>query len=102
MGWRGCTEASVANAMSARPLSPSEIVAPAYDASLQRYALSGPPLRADPRLVLESSRGCWWGEKHHCTFCGLNGSFMEFRSKSPDQFVDELLAMTERYHVLNV
>src|SRR5262249_14390972 len=24
-------------------------------------------------LPYESSRGCWWGQKHHCTFCGLNG-----------------------------
>jgi hypothetical protein len=21
-------------------------------------------------MPYESSRGCWWGEKHHCTFCG--------------------------------
>lgn len=34
-------------------------------------------------LVLEGARGCWWGEKHHCTFCGLNGSLMKFRSKPP-------------------
>jgi radical SAM superfamily enzyme YgiQ (UPF0313 family) len=23
-----------------------------------------------PRLMFETSRGCWWGAKHHCTFCG--------------------------------
>ena len=28
----------------------------------------------------ESARGCWWGAKHHCTFCGLNGSTMRFRA----------------------
>jgi ribosomal peptide maturation radical SAM protein 1 len=33
-------------------------------------------------LPLETARGCWWGEKHHCTFCGLNGMNMKFRSKS--------------------
>ena len=33
------------------------------------------------RLYFESSRGCWWGAKHHCTFCGLNGSTMAFRRK---------------------
>jgi radical SAM superfamily enzyme YgiQ (UPF0313 family) len=43
-------------------------------------------------LPVESSRGCWWGEKHHCTFCGLNGRTMAFRSKSPDRFRDELAA----------
>jgi ribosomal peptide maturation radical SAM protein 1 len=29
-------------------------------------------------LPYESSRGCWWGEKHHCTFCGINGKTMSF------------------------
>ncbi|MGH3850607.1 MAG: hypothetical protein ACRDRT_13040, partial [Pseudonocardiaceae bacterium] len=27
----------------------------------------------------ETSRGCWWGQKQHCTFCGLNGEGMPFR-----------------------
>lgn len=35
-----------------------------------------------PAIPLESSRGCWWGEKSHCTFCGLNGSDLTFRSKN--------------------
>ena len=26
-----------------------------------------------PVLLFETSRGCWWGAKSHCTFCGLNG-----------------------------
>ncbi|TDD63708.1 RiPP maturation radical SAM C-methyltransferase [Actinomadura rubrisoli] len=100
--WRDGSGASVANAMSARPLSPSEIVVPDYDDYFQRYASSTARLWADPRLVLESSRGCWWGEKHHCTFCGLNGSFMEFRSKSPQRFLDELIGLAERHQVLDV
>ena len=32
-----------------------------------------------PGLLAESSRGCWWGEKFHCTFCGLNGEGMKYR-----------------------
>ena len=43
-----------------------------------------------PVAIFESSRGCWWGAKHHCTFCGLNGSTMTFRSKSPARVYDEL------------
>lgn len=38
----------------------------------------------------ESSRGCWWGQKHQCTFCGLNGLGIGFRQKSPDRVIDEL------------
>ena len=51
-----------------------------YFAALRQTPL-GPHIR--PALPFESSRGCWWGAKHHCTFCGLNGAGMSFRSKSP-------------------
>ncbi len=43
-----------------------------------------------PTLLFETSRGCWWGAKSHCTFCGLNGGSMAFRSKSPKRVLDEL------------
>jgi ribosomal peptide maturation radical SAM protein 1 len=36
-----------------------------------------------PLLFFETSRGCWWGERSHCTFCGLNGQGMAFRSMTP-------------------
>jgi len=49
------------------------------------------------RIPFESSRGCWWGEKHHCTFCGLNGSTMTFRGKSPQRLADELVSQARRY-----
>ena len=42
-------------------------------------------------LPFETSRGCWWGAKHHCTFCGLNGGTMQFRSREPTSAVDELV-----------
>ena len=41
----------------------------------------------------ESSRGCWWGQKHHCTFCGLNGQQMQFRSKSASHVIEQLSAI---------
>ena len=53
------------------------------------------------RLQHETSRGCWWGEKSHCTFCGLNGTSMAYRSKSPDRVVAELTALAERYQRLD-
>jgi ribosomal peptide maturation radical SAM protein 1 len=48
-------------------------------------------------LVFETSRGCWWGQKHHCTFCGLNGNGMQFRHKSAQRAFDELQWLTARY-----
>ena len=44
--------------------------------------------RSTFRVSYESARGCWWGAKHHCTFCGLNGTTLAFRSKSPDRVLD--------------
>ncbi len=93
---------TVANAMDAKPLPPSALVTPDYDGYYEQHAASRAASWVEPKIVVEGSRGCWWGEKHHCTFCGLNGSFMEFRSKSPSRFVDEVMALVEKHHVLDV
>ena len=37
-----------------------------------------------PILFFETSRGCWWGQKAHCTFCGLNGQTMNYRTMNPE------------------
>ncbi|MBS2964181.1 RiPP maturation radical SAM C-methyltransferase [Actinocrinis puniceicyclus] len=37
-----------------------------------------------PILFFETSRGCWWGERAHCTFCGLNGQNMGYRAMAPE------------------
>lgn len=50
-----------------------------------------------PGLFLETARGCSWGEKSHCTFCGLNGTTMAFRSKSPARALAELRDVTARH-----
>ncbi len=52
-----------------------------------------------PGLVAETSRGCWWGAKQHCTFCGLNGGTMEHRSKTPDVALKELENLSRKYNV---
>jgi len=57
-----------------------------------------------PEMTMETSRGCWWGQKHHCTFCGLNGLSMTFRSKSPDRAYREirhLLSTYGQYDIFN-
>jgi ribosomal peptide maturation radical SAM protein 1 len=47
-------------------------------------------------IPFESARGCWWGEKHHCTFCGLNGLAMSYRTKSPGRVAAELGALARQ------
>lgn len=54
---------------------------------------------ADTEVTLcpETSRGCWWGQKHQCTFCGCNGENMVYRSKSVQRAVDEIEYLQQRY-----
>jgi ribosomal peptide maturation radical SAM protein 1 len=74
-----------------------------YDEYFSR--LKSSPFAADisPRVSIpfESSRGCWWGQKHHCTFCGLNGSAMQFRAMDPENVLDELTYLAQRYERLD-
>lgn len=55
-----------------------------------------------PRLVVETSRGCWWGAKHHCTFCGLNAGGMVYRSKSAERVVEEMTGLSSRWSIKRV
>ncbi|HVR40974.1 MAG TPA: RiPP maturation radical SAM C-methyltransferase [Thermoanaerobaculia bacterium] len=50
-------------------------------------------------LPFEASRGCWWGEKHHCTFCGLNNRGMRYRRKSMQKVVGELTSLAQKHGV---
>jgi ribosomal peptide maturation radical SAM protein 1 len=53
----------------------------------------------DPRLALafQSSRGCWWGRKHHCRFCGVNGTQMGYRTKSDARVIQEIRSLWEKH-----
>ncbi|MES5820390.1 RiPP maturation radical SAM C-methyltransferase [Streptomyces sp. RG80] len=73
---------------------------PDYDEYFHRAESLGLLPGTAPRQVdipLETARGCWWGTKHHCTFCGLNGETMSFRSKSARRVLDELAHQARRY-----
>jgi ribosomal peptide maturation radical SAM protein 1 len=67
-----------------------------YFAEAERLGLLG-RLAPAMRLPFEGSRGCWWGAKHHCTFCGLNGEGMGYRSKRPDRVLRELGELSARH-----
>jgi ribosomal peptide maturation radical SAM protein 1 len=50
-----------------------------------------------PTALFETSRGCWWGQKHHCTFCGINGNSMPYRSKSQPRAYREVAHLASRF-----
>ncbi len=87
---------------SAPPLQQMDALpTPDYDEYFERASKVG--LVDDPEyaclLPFESSRGCWWGQKHHCTFCGLNGLGMGYRSKSAERVRGELAELVRRHGI---
>jgi ribosomal peptide maturation radical SAM protein 1 len=53
-------------------------------------------------LPFESSRGCWWGAKAHCTFCGLNDATMGFRKKDPERVYEDVMTIANKYRCLKL
>ena len=70
---------------------------PAFDDYFRVFSRSFPHCGTAPALVIETSRGCWWGERNHCTFCGLNGEGMKFRRKHWRRVVEEVDELTRRH-----
>lgn len=68
-----------------------------YSDFVDQFSTSSLARERSATLLFETSRGCWWGERNHCTFCGLNGTSMAYRAKSAQRALDELLDMTARY-----
>ncbi|HEY6803829.1 MAG TPA: RiPP maturation radical SAM C-methyltransferase [Pyrinomonadaceae bacterium] len=81
----------------------NEVPIPNYDEYFERLRGTSfyPEVAPKVEILFESSRGCWWGEKMHCTFCGLNGSTMAFRSKSPDRVAQELISLAKKFRHLD-
>lgn len=65
-----------------------------YFARLARSPLSG---RFTPRIPFETSRGCWWGEKRRCTFCGQGSEELTYRQKEPKRALREIEYLTQRH-----
>jgi len=75
---------------------------PDYSDFFDRARRSSLGSALDPVALIETSRGCWWGAKHHCTFCGLNGETMAFRSKSPQRAFREFASLATEYKVKRI
>lgn len=59
-----------------------------YDSFMKLIEERYPGRNIEVTLPFETSRGCWWGERAHCTFCGLNGLTMNYRAMNPDNAVN--------------
>ena len=102
LSWRDDAGQTVVNPPHQGAIPFAAVPAPDYDGYFQALEKSSLRHHVRPMLVLETSRGCWWGEAHQCTFCGLNGSNIDFRSKAPERIAQEVQDLAERYRVLDL
>jgi ribosomal peptide maturation radical SAM protein 1 len=76
---------------------------PEYDdffEQLTSYVKSGHLPESLPDVLLfETSRGCWFGTKSHCTFCGLNGLEISYRRKSAKRIFAEIDRLVDSYAI---
>lgn len=74
-----------------------DIKAPDYDEyfdTLKRLAIDK---WIRPGLLVESSRGCWWGEKCPCSFCSLNGLCNKYRCRNHVDVLSDLETISKKY-----
>jgi len=72
---------------------------PDHSDYFHRLASSGLASEVGPAcLPLESSRGCWWGEKCQCAFCGHTPNDMVYRSKSASRVLAEIKRFASKHH----
>lgn len=79
-----------------KSLPMDEIPYPNFDDFFEqrkRYELDDENLN----MLVETSRGCWWGQKHHCTFCGIDDESMKFKNKSSKRALAEFEYLIARY-----
>jgi ribosomal peptide maturation radical SAM protein 1 len=52
------------------------------------------------RLIpIITSQGCWWGEKNHCIFCGINEKTIQYSYKKPEIVLSEIIELSEKYNL---
>jgi ribosomal peptide maturation radical SAM protein 1 len=56
-----------------------------YQPFLDALDVAFPEQAVKPVLLFETSRGCSWAEHNPCSFCGLNGLCLTYRSMTPEQ-----------------
>jgi ribosomal peptide maturation radical SAM protein 1 len=74
-----------------------DLPTPSYDDFFDQLEAWNVTLPFPSVLLLETARGCWWGERSHCVFCSFNGTRMAFRSKSASRTIEEILNLVNKH-----
>ena len=72
---------------------------PDYDDYFARLDRSPLGDLIQPALSFEFSRGCWWGQRHACRFCGLNLTGLRYRSRPAEAIADALEHLVARHGI---
>jgi len=64
-----------------------------YDSYLELIEKNYQNNEVNPILPFETSRGCWWGERVQCKFCGLNAMKLSYRSMSPQLAIEQFKSL---------
>ncbi len=65
----------------------------------QLYAYKNGNYRRRPGTYIMAGRDCWWGK---CTFCSWAQMYPRFRVRSPENVLDEIGVLIDRYRVKEV
>ncbi|MCP4221489.1 MAG: RiPP maturation radical SAM protein 1 [bacterium] len=87
---------------SARVENLEILPAPDYDEYFETLEKSPFNKQILPGLLIEASRGCWWGQKKPCSFCSLTGETNTYRSKSGKRTLDELAYLSKTYNIKKI
>jgi ribosomal peptide maturation radical SAM protein 1 len=77
------------------------VPAPRYDDYFE--TLSASPIAAEvrPGLLVETARGCWYGQRNQCKFCGISEVGLKYHSKPSDQVIEELELLARRHAMVD-
>jgi len=66
-------------------------IRPSYREYVEVYSRFEASLGRPPFLYVEGSRGCWWGERSHCQFCGIHADGIHYRESPAAETFRQLL-----------
>jgi ribosomal peptide maturation radical SAM protein 1 len=101
LSWRGEDGSTVVN-KAGGPVRMDSVPCPDYRDWFTAVSASRVRPFVQPKLLYEAARGCWWGEKHTCTFCGLNQLTIEFRSRPAEQVMSHLDQLVREHRLLDI
>jgi len=73
-------------------------IRPDYSSFIEVFEQTRKLADLSPVLTFETSRGCWWGQRAHCVFCGLNATTMGFRSAKSELALEMISDLFDNYY----